>query len=254
MIKNKDKIIAVIKFSLEQKFKKYKPESENMPFHFRLLGKDRMALFSFIQSLNTTFGTSIYEPVAKELAKNHFKFVATQYNLGNEITNKAQERIEEIINHLSTGKETNSKEEIELIRKVCQKGKINRLKITRADLFLISFSNEIFLFDLKTAKPNINEFISYKRTLLQWTAIYLLKNPQAKIQPIIAIPYNPYEPKPYVRWTMKGMLDLKYEVKVAEEFWDFLSGKNTYSDLLDCFEKAGIDLRPKIDQYFSQFK
>lgn len=254
MIKNKKKIIEVIKFSLEKKFQKYKPESENMPFHFRLLGKDRMALFSFIQSLNTTFGTSIYEPVAKELAKDYFKFVTTQYNLGNEISSKAQEKIEEIINHLSTGKETNSKKEIELIRSVCQKGKTNRLKTTSVDLFLISYSGEIFLFDLKTVKPNINEFVSYKRTLLQWTAIYLFKNPQAKIQPMIAIPYNPYEPKPYARWTMKGMLDLKYEVKVAEEFWDFLSGQNTYFDLLDCFEKAGIELRPKIDRYFSQFK
>lgn len=35
-----------------------------MPFHTRLLGKDRMALFSFIHSLNTNFGTSIFEPVA----------------------------------------------------------------------------------------------------------------------------------------------------------------------------------------------
>ena len=53
-----------------------------MPFHYRLLGKDRMALFSFIQSLNTTFGISIYEPVAKELAKGIFKEVQTQYALG----------------------------------------------------------------------------------------------------------------------------------------------------------------------------
>jgi MjaII restriction endonuclease. len=53
---------------------------------------------------------------------------------------------------------------------------------------------------------------------------------------------------------MKGMLDLKYEVKVAEEFWDFLSGNGTYQDLLDCFEQAGIELRDEIDQYFAQFK
>ena len=52
---------------------------------------------------------------------------------------------------------------------------------------------------------------------------------------------------------MKGMLDLKKEVMVAEEFWDFLSGEGTYLDLLDCFEKAGIELRPEIDNYFSQF-
>lgn len=53
---------------------------------------------------------------------------------------------------------------------------------------------------------------------------------------------------------MKGMLDLDKEVTVAEEFWDFLSGKGTYVDLLDCFERAGIELRPEIDEYFSRFK
>lgn len=64
-IENKQHIVETIKNCLRHKFHNYKPETDNMPFHFRLLGKDRMALFSFIQSLNTTFGTSIYEPVAK---------------------------------------------------------------------------------------------------------------------------------------------------------------------------------------------
>jgi len=50
-------IQEVIKTCLRSKFKNYKPESNYMPFHHALLGKDRMALFSFIQSLNTTFGT-----------------------------------------------------------------------------------------------------------------------------------------------------------------------------------------------------
>jgi type II restriction enzyme len=47
-------ITETIKACLRAKFLKYKPETDNMPFHDRLLGKDRMALFSFIQSLNTT--------------------------------------------------------------------------------------------------------------------------------------------------------------------------------------------------------
>ncbi len=42
------KIQSVIKESLLKKFKNYKPETSHMPFHYRLLGKDRMALFSFI--------------------------------------------------------------------------------------------------------------------------------------------------------------------------------------------------------------
>ncbi|MBI5555077.1 MAG: TdeIII family type II restriction endonuclease [Elusimicrobia bacterium] len=53
---------------------------------------------------------------------------------------------------------------------------------------------------------------------------------------------------------MKGRLDLDKEVKVAEEFWDFVGGKGAYTDLLDCFEKAGIELRPEIDQYFERYK
>ncbi len=57
--------------SLRRKFQIYRPKKRVMPFHTRLLGKDRVALFSFIQSLNTTFGTDIYEPVAEALARKN---------------------------------------------------------------------------------------------------------------------------------------------------------------------------------------
>ncbi|HOR82848.1 MAG TPA: TdeIII family type II restriction endonuclease [Bacteroidales bacterium] len=60
----KQQIEDTLKNSLRNKFQNYNPEPSSMPFHTRLLGKDRMALFSFIHSLNTNFGTSIFEPVA----------------------------------------------------------------------------------------------------------------------------------------------------------------------------------------------
>jgi type II restriction enzyme len=53
-----------LKNSLRNKFQNYNPEPAVMPFHTRLLGKDRLALYSFIQSINTNFGTTIFEPVA----------------------------------------------------------------------------------------------------------------------------------------------------------------------------------------------
>jgi type II restriction enzyme len=251
--KYKTHITDTIKICLRNKFQNYKPETDNMPFHYRLLGKDRMALFSFLQSLNTTFGTSIYEPVAKELAKITFKEVYTQYKLGNIITEGAQNEIQKIMNKLSVGGIVDKESEKEGIRKVAQSGKQNKLKSVKVDLFLVSKRDEIFMFDLKTVKPNKGDFISYKRNVLEWLAVYFFQNPKAKVHTFISIPYNPYEPKPYVRWTMKGMLDLKEEVKIAEEFWDFLAGKGTYMDLLYCFERAGIELRPEIDKYFSRF-
>ncbi|MEW6680176.1 MAG: TdeIII family type II restriction endonuclease [bacterium] len=248
------RIEGVIKESLRNKFYSYKPETSNMPFHFRLLGQDRMALFSFIHSLNTTFGTSIFEPVAETLASLNFSIAQKRYVVGNKISELAQTEINHIMNELTVGHIPNKEEEIERIRKVCNKGAMNKIKTVKVDLFVQEDDRTVHLFDLKTAKPNISNFKDFKRTLLEWVAIFLLKHPNAKVNSYIAIPYNPYEPKPYERWTLKGMLDLERELKVAGEFWDFLGGDGAYSELLDCFERAGIELKPEIDKYFSKFK
>ncbi len=248
------KIESVIRESLRKKFRNYKPETKNMPFHYRLLGRDRMALFSFIHSLNTTFGTSIFEPVAETLGSMNFPEAKKQYVLGTNISENAQIEIQRIINELSTGKNPNKTTEIERIRKVAAAGKMNKLRTVKVDLFLKDKKGEIHLFDIKTAKPNIGEFKGFKRTLLEWIAIYLAKEPNTIIHSYIAIPYNPYEPRPYERWTLKGMLDLEYELKVADEFWDFLGGNGAYEELLKCFERVGIELRPEIDKYFEKFK
>jgi type II restriction enzyme len=214
-----------------------------------------MALYSFIQSLNTTFGTSIFEPVAVALAKNKFNKVEKQYAIGCEISDKCQKTIQEIINNLTVGKNLPDKpKEIELIRASVSKGKVNKMKTVKVDLFVETYKAEQFFFDLKTVKPNISNFKDFKRTLLEWIGIALTKNKYAKVNSYIAIPYNPYEPSPYERWTIKGMLDDKNELMVGKEFWDFLGGKGAYEDLLLCFEQAGIKLRPEIDRYFSKFR
>lgn len=252
--KKKKYIEDVIINSIQSKFQNYKPESSNMPFHYRLLGKDRMALYSFIQSLNTTFGTSIFEPVAVALAKENFVKVEKQYVIGDEISEETQKIIQEIINNLTINGNPNKENELRLIRNSVSKVKINKLKTVKVDLFIETDDEVQFLFDLKTVKPNVSNFKDFKRTLLEWAGIVYTKNPNAKVNTIIAIPYNPYEPKPYERWTIKGMLDDKHELMVGKEFWDFLGGEGAYEDLLDCFENAGIKLRPQIDNYFSKFK
>lgn len=249
-----EKIENTIRESIRSKFSAYKPETSNMPFHYRLLGRDRMALFSFIHSLNATFGTSIFEPVAETLASLKFPFAQKQFVIGDAITELAQTEIQRIINELTTGKLPDKVEEIKRIRRVATSGKINKLRTVKVDLFIKSNDGTVHLFDLKTAKPNISNFKDFKRTLLEWIAMYLLKYPDANVYSYIAIPYNPYEPKPYERWTLKGMLDLDNELKVAEEFWNFLGGQDAYLELLNCFERVGVELRKEIDEYFSKFK
>ncbi len=243
-----------IKNSLRNRFDTYNPEPAIMPFHTRLLGKDRLALYAFIHSLNTNFGTTIFEPVAVSLASSRFKVAKLQTKSGTQISEQAQYEIQKIMDGLTAANDRpNKQKEIEIIREVCQSGEMRTVKPTRVDVYLKSYDNEIFLIDIKTAKPNKGGFKEFKRTLLEWAATVLAENPTAKINTLIAIPYNPYEPKPYSRWTMAGMLDLDYELKVAEEFWDFLGGEGTYEDLLDCFERVGIEMRKEIDRYFKRF-
>ena len=225
--------------SLRHKFQNYNPEPSAMPFHTRLLGKDRIALFSFIHSLNTNFGTSIFEPVALALATTSFKSAESQATAGTEISSEAHRAIQDIMDKLSTAETTPNKlAEIEAIRKVCRKDEMKTVKPTKVDVKLVSSDDTIYLFDIKTAKPNAGGFKEFKRTLLEWVAVSLAINPKANVQTIIAIPYNPYDPKPYSRWTMRGMIDLENELKVAEEFWDFLGGKGAFVDLLIIFEKV----------------
>ncbi len=240
--------------SLRNKFENYKPETSSMPFHTRLLGKDRMALYSFIQSLNTNFGTSIFEPVAEELASKHFDNIKRQMAVPNTIAKEAQRVIQDIMDSLESGNsKPNKNEEIARILEVSQSGETSIIKPTKVDLFLQK-ENNIYLIDIKTAKPNKGGFKEFKRTLLTWVACFAYSNPKLNIQSLIAIPYNPYEPKPYERWTMAGMLDLESELKVAEEFWGFLGGNGSYDLILSAFEEVGCEMREEIDAYFKKFQ
>ncbi len=86
-------IEKIIEDSLRKKLETYNPEPAVMPFHTRLLGKDRLALYSFIHSINTNFGTSIFEPVAVELASSsrRFQFVERHIKAVSLISQQAQD-------------------------------------------------------------------------------------------------------------------------------------------------------------------
>lgn len=250
-----ENIEAKLKKEILKKLANYKPESKYIPFQTRLLGTDRMALFSFIQSLNTTLGTSIYESVAVEMARDKFVSAKAQSVAGRQISIAATEVIQQIVSELETSKtQSNKEQQVERIRAVCQAGEMQQRKLTKVDLYLEDLSGRIYLFDIKTAKPNSGEFKGFKRNLLEWVAATLAGNPDADVHSGIAIPYNPYHPQPYQRWTIRGMYDIKHEILVAEEFWDFLAGEGAFQELLNVFEQVGKELRPQIDEAFSKFR
>ena len=139
------------------------------------------------------------------------------------------------------------------LKGVVNQEEFDKLPADERQAFLVGDKSDYFNLEKRLRDgllDNKGGFIEYKRTLLEWTASYLFSNKNSKVLSLVAIPYNPYYPKHYSRWTMAGMLDLKHELKVAEEFWDFIGGENAYQAILDIFERVGIQLRDEIDNHF----
>ena len=273
---NAEAVERTIEIALRNKFQNYNPEPSHMPFHIRLLGKDRMALYSFIHSLSTNFGTAIFEQVAMGIAAGNFSIVELQVDIvgqfiaaGRPLDPKrrrarrnttpvfrkgAQDAITDIVARLRAATaQPNHAAEIAQISERAQSGEEVTDKLRNVDIFL-STGNQVFLIDLKTVKPNVSGFEKYKEDMLRWAAAVLHRDSNADVRIAIAIPYNPYEPEPYQRWTMRGMLEIdnQSQLMVAQEFWNFLAGgDDIYEDLLSCFENVGIRMRDEIDDYFA---
>lgn len=235
---------------IRNKLNNYNPETQSMPFHYRLLGKNRMALFSFIHSVNTMLGTSIFEKVGELILSNRAQEVQSQYKgLVGYISDRAVICIDSIMRDLKSTRRTPCKsKETEEVLAVAKEGNLGINIKKRVDIFAKMDDDTEYYFELKSAKPNINEFTGIKKQLLDWIAIRGSISQPVKIKTILAIPYNPYEPEPYQRWTLQGLFDLKNEVLVGKEFWDFLGGSNTYEDLLNVFEETGLELYDEIDE------
>jgi len=235
---------------IRNKLATYNPETVSMPFHFRLLGKDRMVLFSFVQSVNTMLGTSIFEQIGKIIAEPGANRAIGQYKeLQGYVSSEAVLKIDSIMRELRSATRKPDKEnETKEVLSVANKGNLGEKLKKRVDLFVEMKDGTECYFEIKSAKPNINEFIGIKKQMLDWIAMRGSEEQRVSIRTIVAIPYNPYEPQPYERWTLQGLFDLPQEVFVGQEFWDFLGGANTYEDLLEIFEQAGRELYDEIEK------
>lgn len=253
--KTKSEISELLTTIVREKLETYKPETTYIPFHHRLLGKDRYAMFSFIQSINTTFGMSIWEQVAVILAKGAGNLAERQYKLLGEIDNDTEKLIHEIHHKLRKGEIiVNKNDEVKQIRNRIKKGNAKLDPDSIVDLFVKINDIENY-FDITSAKPNMKEFVALKLKLLRWTALRLSQDKNAKVFTRLAIPYNPYHPEPYERWTLKGLYDLENgEILVGEEFWNFVANDDIYEELLDVFQEVGEKLRDDIDKKFSEFR
>ena len=254
----KNQIKELLLRKIREKLENYSPETQSMPFHFRLLGRDRLALYSFIHSVSTMLGTSIFEQIGSIILLPRCKTAIHQYKeFSGYISSEAERVISQILRELKEQNppmDSNKQLETQRIITVAQNGKMGSLINKRIDLFAEFNDGTEYYFELKTAKPNMDAIEQAKRYLLQWVAMRASIQPNIHAKTILVIPYNPYEPEPYQRYTLKGLIDLNNELLVGKDFWDFIGGNGTYEDLLSVFEEAGAILRPEIDVKMDSFR
>ena len=235
-----DKIKDLLRSKINDKLSKYVRETTSMPFLVKLMqDSEKVASYSFIHSLATTLGMSVYEKISEIIASPNYDEVKTAYDVEGELSNEENSMISQILQEIKSGtRKTDKDKEIKEILK-CNPDNGRKIKI-RADLFLKKGNDEYYI-EIKTAKPNIDVFVKSKQKLLEWVALR-----KKKVTTILAIPYNPYHPEPYSRFTMQGYLDEEKELYVAEKYWKLLGGEGTYKEVLDIFDEVGKEFKEKI--------
>jgi len=239
-----EKILQLLRTKMEEKIMHYSRETTSMPFMTRLVQDDELvASFSFMISLATTLGQSIYEKVAEIVASERSEESISHVKIGGSISPARKKIIGEIMNSLRNGEKLpDRKKESHQILSASNTNAAFQKEGNIADFYMKRNGQEYY-FEIKTVKPNIDVFTASKKKVLEWVAI---KNKE--IKSIVALPYNPYAPEPYERFTEQNLLDRKEEFMVGDEFWDFLGGKGTYEQLLKLFEIVGVEYKTKLHQ------
>jgi hypothetical protein len=229
---------------ISSKLKRYTRESSSMPFLVKLMqNTEQVAAYSFIHSLATTLGMSIYEEVSKIIAQEHSEECFTKYDIGGVLSENQKSVIDNIIRELRNNEyDSDIERETEaVLRANAQNGRVqNEGRI--ADFYMLRNGVEHY-FEIKTVKPNIDVFAKSKSKLLEWIA-----RRRKAVKVFLAFPYNPYHPQPYDRFTLQGLLVPGKDILVGKDYWDYLGGADTYEQLLVLFDITGKRYRKQISR------
>ncbi|MFN7088290.1 MAG: TdeIII family type II restriction endonuclease, partial [Candidatus Paceibacteria bacterium] len=198
----KDKITTLLERKIEDKLRRYARETSSMPFLTRLIqDSEKVAAYSFIHSIATTLGMSIYEDVSKIIAEETADECFTKYDVGGVISREQKSVIDDIVRCLRNGEgKVNHAAEVRRVLSASAKDGKAQKEGRIADFYMKRGGKEYY-FEIKTVKPNIDVFTKSKTKLLEWVA-----RRRSPIKVFLAFPYNPYHPQPYERFTEQGVL------------------------------------------------
>ena len=238
-------------------------EDQDLPFHRRLLhflGEDELKrlLFegSFVHGLHTSMG-NWYQYMAGRIAMSHFGLPAgrqvTQARIGGHLSEEVVACISQIMLDLdSKAVKPNYLAEGELIKAAILRSdpddNVHEREII-VDLYVPDAGDWLIAVEMKTPKTNISIFRGEKRKLLELRALLFQQFPDKpidKFKVCLAFSYNPYKTiKGFEKkWGFgKKLIDYGNDLLIGEDFWDFIGGEGTYTDLLNVVRRVGRTLK-----------
>jgi hypothetical protein len=241
------KIANLVRQKIQEKLLAYEAETDYVPFFTAIFDRETILKASLMQSLYTTFGMSIYEQMAVILAQSKGWHAERQYALRGEIDSVT----ENLIDQLCRGSTHNKQDELDKIRASTKSGKPLPDHEGTVDIYIRKPDGSELMVDITTVKPNLKEFKSMRKKMLRWASLRYSTNKKAQIDTRIGIPYNPYYPKPYDRWT-SAVCDPKGDLLVQHDLWHAFAGEDVFEELLSVFEEVGQETKAEIRAFINK--
>lgn len=258
----KDLIQATVKHSITEFAEKALTKKTKFQILDLLIPKERR-IRSVVGGLETSLGTTLWEPLAKALAKeNGFEIINQDLKCPSNMPSNLNNSLQSIIddrkkgNGLYTGDSSH-----EEIKRICQsfitrpiEAFENAPRGRGVDIWLRK-DNVDYFFDTKTVQPNLSALIGCMEQVLNWYAYFYSKNPAGEAIARIVFPYNPNPDRSFWDGVMGGgkPLEANTEGWVENEFWDFCSGlDNTYEIITSSFTelRESGSLKNSLDTLF----
>lgn len=232
----KESILSFVKKNLKKK-----PKFQVLDL---IIPKERK-IRSTVGGLETSLGTTLWEPLAKALAKeNGFEIIKEKLQSPSNIPSSLNNTLQTIVDERKKKDGSyNAKSSHEDIKKICQT--FVKRKIIDFEPAPKGFGVDIWLkknkinyfFDTKTVQPNLGTLSKCMEQVLNWYAYFYSRFPLEKAEARIVFPYNPHKGDFWDNTLAKGRpLEKNKEAWVEDEFWDFCSGiKGTYSIIKEAF-------------------
>lgn len=216
---------------------------------------------SAIVGLQTSLGTTLWENLAKGLAEtNGFRVLNPKVELLK--PSAIPKAAENLIGEWGR-KRDESRKKIPLsdfrtaMKKIVNSSPAPKTfkklgKGSGADLYLVK-NGVKYVYDLKTVQLNAGAGSKFNKTLMEWITFDLFQNGvNSNLKPMLAIPYDPTSLGDW--WQRFGgrvaPLD-KADIKVGNEFWDFISGsQKTLEIITSVFDKM---IKTNFGKHYGRF-